>query len=212
MGYLNNNSVVVDCILTKKGREKLSLGRDNFNITQFALSDDEIDYSLWNPAHPLGSAYYGTIIENMPIVEAVPDETQMMKYKLVTLPRNTQKIPVISVGETSRTLNYNEFFEIEPQVINYTGGNDILGYTAILHNNDIATLSVATSANTNYTPSAPIYIGDGQYARSTYVIGKKFKITGKQLSVDKSTTITIIGNETGNRQTIQLTVKKYVQP
>lgn len=212
MGYLDNSSVTVDCTLTKKGRELLSLGRSEFNITQFALADDEIDYTLWNPAHPLGTDYYGVIIENMPITEAVPDETQMMKHKLLTLPRNTKKIPVVSVGETTRTLNFNESFEIEPQTINYTNGNATLGYTAILHNNDIATISSTSSTSTNVSPTIPRYLGDGQYARSTYVTGKKFKITGKQLSVDKTTTITFIANETGARKTIQLTVKKYIQP
>ena len=82
MGYLNNQVVTVDAILTKKGRELLAKGDGSFNITQFALSDDEVDYTLYNPNHPSGSAYYGEAIENMPLLEAFPDETQMMKYKL----------------------------------------------------------------------------------------------------------------------------------
>jgi len=95
MGYLNNQVVEVDAILTKRGRELLSRGAQYFNITQFALADDEIDYRLWNPNHSLGSNYYGEIIEQMPILEAVPDEQQMMKSKLVTLPKTTRKVPVI---------------------------------------------------------------------------------------------------------------------
>ena len=71
MGYLNNSTITVDAILTKKGRELLARGKDEFKITQFALADDEIDYDLWNPAHPLGSDYYGVIIENMPLVEEI---------------------------------------------------------------------------------------------------------------------------------------------
>ena len=65
MGYLNNQVVTVDAILTKKGRELLAKGDGSFNITQFALSDDEVDYTLYNPNHPSGSAYYGEAIENM---------------------------------------------------------------------------------------------------------------------------------------------------
>ncbi len=80
MGYLNNGSIVIDSILTKKGRELLARGQNEFVVTQFGLSDDEVDYTLWNPNHPLGSAYYGIAIENLPILEAIPDETQMMKY------------------------------------------------------------------------------------------------------------------------------------
>ena len=88
MGYLNKQTVTVDAILTKKGRELLARGRSAFNITKFAVADDEIDYGLYNPAHPLGTEYYGSVIENMPVVEASADETQNLRYKLVTLDSN----------------------------------------------------------------------------------------------------------------------------
>ena len=66
MGYLNNSVVTVDAILTKKGRELLARGDGSFKITQFALADDEIDYTLYNPSHPSGSAYYGeSIVEKL---------------------------------------------------------------------------------------------------------------------------------------------------
>ena len=48
MGFLDNSSVTVDAILTKRGRELLAEGRDKFQITQFALADDEVDSDLWN--------------------------------------------------------------------------------------------------------------------------------------------------------------------
>jgi len=51
MGYLDNTSITVDAILTKKGRQKLASGQ-SLNITKFALGDDEIDYTLYEPAHP----------------------------------------------------------------------------------------------------------------------------------------------------------------
>lgn len=108
MGYLNNTTVTVDAILTKKGRELLAKGGSAFNITQFALADDEIDYDLWNQSHPLGDAKMGIVIENLPITEAVPDETQSMKYKLITLPEGTKSIPYISTqGTTAIALSQN---------------------------------------------------------------------------------------------------------
>ena len=97
MGYLNNQVVTIDAILTKKGRELLARGDGSFNITQFALADDEIDYTMYNPTHPSGAAYYGEAIENMPLMEAFPDETQIMKYKLATLPRGTAKMPILDM-------------------------------------------------------------------------------------------------------------------
>ena len=47
MGYLNNSVITVDAILTTKGRELLARNDGSFQITQFALSDDEIDYTLY---------------------------------------------------------------------------------------------------------------------------------------------------------------------
>ena len=57
MGYLNGNTITVDAILTKHGRKKLAQGQ-SLGITQFSLSDDGIDYSLWNSSHPSGSANF----------------------------------------------------------------------------------------------------------------------------------------------------------
>lgn len=209
MGYLDNSSITVDAILTKKGRELLAKGRDQFKITQFALSDDEIDYNLWNPAHPLGSSYYGIIIENMPLVEALPDETQVMKYKLVTLPRRTARIPVISVGQTSITLVApGSTATITPNTDNFDRGNSTYGYTAIIADSDVAALSVTRpTARTTAQPTLPSFYGDVN--QSVSATGFEFRLTAKQQLVsDKSTTITIIGNETGGRVVINLTVRK----
>ena len=114
MGYLNNSTITVDAILTKKGRELLAKGQSQFNITQYAVADDEVDYSLYTTAHPLGSAYYGAIIEGMPVLEASPDETQSMRYKLVSLDRGTNQIPVVSLGVDAYILNYNDSITVNP--------------------------------------------------------------------------------------------------
>ena len=131
MGYLNNTVVTVDAILTKKGRELLARGDGSFRITQFSLADDEIDYTMYNPTHPSGSAYYGQAIENMPLLEAFPQETQIMKYKLATLPRGTSKLPIISLASPSINLAQNASTAISPQTLNYLGVNapETLGYT-----------------------------------------------------------------------------------
>ena len=124
MGYLNNQVVTVDAILTKKGRELLAKGDGSFNITQFALSDDEVDYTLYNPNHPSGSAFYGEAIENMPLLEAFPDESQMMKYKLVTLPRQTAKMPVLAGSGIGPLLKIPQLSSetITPETLNYLNG------------------------------------------------------------------------------------------
>lgn len=118
MGYLDNSVVTVEAILTKKGRELLAKGNNAFNITQFALADDEIDYDLWNQNHPFGEAKMGIVIENLPITEPVPDETQSMKYKLLTLDAGSQSIPYIDTqGTTAVEFKQNELGTSATKVI-----------------------------------------------------------------------------------------------
>lgn len=210
MGYLDNSTVTVDAILTRKGRQLLSQGKDAFKIVQFALADDEVDYDLWNPNHPLGSNYYGTIIENMPLVEALPDETQVMKYKLLTLPKKSTKIPVVTVGNSTITLIApGDQSTITPNTSNFEGGNSTLGYTAILSNSDVAEIRVAPGGEiqNSVLPTTPRFIGDNEDAQSVAVVGRSFVVIAKDQLADVTATITIIGNETGGSTTINLTVK-----
>jgi len=204
MGYLDNSSITVDAILTKKGRELLAKGRDFFVISQFALADDEVDYELWNPAHPLGSDYYGIIIENMPIVEAVTDESYNLKYKLLTLPKNTIRIPIIIPNPTSITIEENG----NQQTVTITtknGGNNTLGYTVTLLNSDAASIVGDGQGIANNTDP----VGANEDRRSvTISCNSQFTITTKVLAdnVDISTKIIVVGNETGGREEIELTV------
>ena len=210
MGYLNNSTITVDAILTKKGRELLARGRDEFKITQFALSDDEIDYDLYNTEHPLGTAYYGAAIENMPIIEAIPDETQMMKYKLVTLPKGTARIPVVDAGLTVLNLQGRQTALISPTTVNFTNGNAQYGYTAILSDSDVAEIRViSAAANQAGAPTVAQFIGDSEAAQSVTVSGMQFEIVAKeQLLSSKTATLLLIGNETGGRALITINVAK----
>lgn len=210
MGYLNNSSITVDAILTRRGRELLARGRNEFNITHFALADDEIDYDLWNTDHPLGTAYYGRTIENLPITEAVPDETQNMKYKLVTLPKKTIRIPIVSVPQTSITLSAGQSATIRPETINYTDGNTTYGYTAILADSDVCMIEVTEGPKVNM-PGQPLMmaISDMEAGQAVTVVGREFRIRAKgQVTTAKSTTLTVIGNETGGQKVINITVQK----
>ena len=123
MGYLDNTSITVDAILTKRGRELLSQGGlGAFNITQFALGDDEIDYTLFNEDHPNGSQFSGEAIENMPLIEAIPDEGNVMIHKLITLNSGTSKLPLITVNVPKLTLNLGASATITPSTLNF---NDV---------------------------------------------------------------------------------------
>ncbi|MFA5392662.1 MAG: hypothetical protein WC306_03235 [Candidatus Paceibacterota bacterium] len=133
MGYINSpsNIITVDTILTKKGRELLSAGKP-LNITKFALSDDEIDYSLWNTGHPSGSDYYGVAIESLPLIEAVPDESKVMKSKLVTLAAGSTTVPIIGTAIPNITfasvINSSTAIGQNIKAFTQNGNNDTLGY------------------------------------------------------------------------------------
>ena len=208
MAYLDNTEITVDAILTKKGREKLAAG-DGLNITKFALGDDEIDYTLYEPAHPKGSAYYDASIKAIPVTEASPDETQVLRYKLVTLPKNTTKIPKVEFGIPSISVNQNSG-QVTLSPTTSPSGNSQSGYTVILANKNAGTVTgtgLAAGAS-----SVPSFLGDEITATAAIETGIEFSfIPNPQITQTIRTTITVYGNETGGSQTIPVTVT-YVQP
>lgn len=214
MGYLNNSIVTVDAILTTKGRQLLAANNGTFLITQFALADDEIDYSLYNPQHPSGSAYYGEAIENMPLLEAFPQETQMMKYKLITLPRGTAKVPILNVGYTSIVIKQGASLAITPQTLNYLGGNtyETSGYTATIA--DVRTMSTFQGVGINTPQAAALNATTTTYGTSVSatVVGTTINLTATTVNTlfgsnsSIYTTLTIVGNDSGARTQIPVTV------
>ena len=212
MGYLNNSTRTLDAILTKKGREILSTG-GNFTVTQFALGDDEIDYGLWDTTHTQGTDFYGEAIDNLPMIEANPDETQIMRYKLVTLPKSTAKMPMVTVvGGPFTFTNPGDTIPFEPQT---TSGlsNDTLGYTVILHDSDSCVLDVLEPAPGFTGATIPTFLSDDDQKQSISAVGVKFQLTSKsQPNADIQTKVTVIGNETGGTTSVNVTVKKTVIP
>ena len=216
MGFLNNTTVTVDAILTKKGRELLAQGSNAFNITKFALADDEVDYKLFDVTHPNGSEQYGAVIENMPLLEAFPDENHVMRYKLVTLPKNTQKMPILTV---------------QPGTIHFTAGAGLVqppitvapstanvqdnSYTFILHDQTIANMAVQNPAGGQGGGGAttPFFLGEDDAPNSKTLVAKSVRVTVKPLQASsgtssKSTQLTVVGNDTG--ATTSITVKNSV--
>jgi hypothetical protein len=216
MSYLSNTSVVVDAILTKKGRELLARNDGSFRITQFSLSDDEIDYTLYNPNHPSGSAFYGEAIEAMPIIQAYPNDNEIMKYKLITLPRGTAKIPVLDLGYTSIIIRQGASLAITPQTLNYLGATSTFeqsGYVATI--GDVRTMSSfngvgintaeATALNTTTTIGTNV---------SKTVIGTTINLTATTVNTlfgsntQLQTTLVVVGRDSGARISIPVTIKK----
>ena len=215
MGYLNNSVVTVDAILTTKGRQLLAQNDGSFRITQFALADDEIDYTLYNPSHPSGSAYYGQAIQNMPLLEAFPQETQIMKYKLTTLPRGTAKMPILDLGYTSIVIKQGASLAITPQTLNYAGGNtyEASGYTATI--SDVRTMSTFEGVGIN-TPQAASLNATTTLGTnvSKTVVGTTINLRATTVNTLFGTntalyaTLTVVGRDSGARVQIPITVTK----
>ncbi len=216
MGYLNNSIVTVDAILTNKGRELLARGDGSFKITQFALADDEVDYTLYNPTHASGSAFYGQAIENMPLLEAFPETTQNLRYKLVTLPRGTAKMPVLDIGYSSITLKQGASLSITPQTLNYLNNNQVYeanGYTATIA--DVRTLNtfngvgIQTERVTQLNQTETI----GTNVSKT-VIGTTINLTATTVNTlfgtntQLYTSLQIVGRDSGARVTIPVIITK----
>ena len=200
MAYLDNSEIIVDAILTKKGREKLAAGQA-LNITQFALGDDEIDYELYDAAHPKGSAYYDSAIRAIPVLEASPDETQNLRYKLVTLPKGSTKIPQVSIGVTEIKTNQNSG-KITVTPTTSPAGNTTAGYTAVL-----ADKSAGTLVGVGLASSGQLTVSDSVVATADVKRGITFDfIPNPSLTNSVVTTLTIYGNETGGSITIPVTV------
>jgi len=221
MGYLNNTSVVVDAILTDKGRQLLAQNDGSFQITQFSLSDDEVDYTLYNPNHPSGSAFYGEAIENMPIIQAFPEANEIMKYKLITLPRGTAVLPVISVGYSTIVLKQGSSLSLTPQTLNYLGATSTFeqsGYVATI--GDVRTMSAFNGVGIN-TANATALNATGVTTVGTNVsktvIGTTINLTATTVNTlfgtntTLYTTLTVIGRDSGARILIPVQIQQVTQ-
>ena len=217
MSILNPSTVTVDAILTTKGRELLARNDGSFQITQFSLADDEVDYTLYNPNQPSGSAFYGEAIEAMPVIEAFPNESQIMRYKLVTLPRGTSRLPVINVGYSSIILKQGASLTITPQTLNYLGATSTFeanGYIVTVADSRLLSSFQGTGINTTTLGTTDLNTTTGTVL-SLSQIGTSFTLTGTTINTlfgttltTLTTTITFIGRDSGARVTIPLNIQK----
>ena len=220
MGYLNNAVITVDAILTDRGRELIARGDGSFKITQFALSDDEIDYSLYDPTDPSGSAFFGKNIENMPLLEAMPKATQNLRYKLTTLPRGTAQMPVLDIGYESITLKQGATLSITPQTLNYLGNNQVFeasGYTVTI--SDVRTMAsfegigVNTQAAQNLNATQTLGAATQKTVIGTTINMKATTVNSLfgSSATEIKTSILVVGRDSGAQITIPLTVTKNTQ-
>ena len=227
MGFLDNTTITVDAILTKKGRELLARGQNEFRICKFALADDEIDYNLYDTSHPNGSNFYGAVIENMPLLEAFVDENQLMRYKLTTLPKETAKLPILELPNSSLTFNGAGITQtITPNTRN---GVD-QSYIFIIQDASIANITQLTSAGGSSSQTqtqvkrlpdgtleedfviksgttTPVFLNETERKRSITITGQSVNVISRSITSQTSTNVTVIGADTGATLNLPITVK-----
>jgi len=126
MSFLDKSSLIVDAVLTKIGRERLS--QNDFLVDKFALGDDEVDYKLYNEANTQGPNNYGIVIENMPIHQAFLSTDLALKYKLVTQDIGSQITPEIgdSVPSEIELTGEGNVAVINPSVVGGLGDEEFI--------------------------------------------------------------------------------------
>ncbi len=209
MGYLDNSSITVDAVLTKKGREILKNG-GNLNVTSFTLSDTGVDYTLWNPDHPSGSAFYGEAIENLPMLEASVHAEYNLRNRLISLNQNTVAIPAIvlgnldSSGGTTKTFNEGDenTGNISVDLVGYssTGGATLNGmeYYFVIQDPSIISTSARLMSNLSGTTRMFLQEQDIPHAQQYGFNGDSFMISPiQQDTAGKQTNVYVVHVETG---------------
>ena len=216
MGYLDNSSITVDAVLTKKGREILKNG-GNLNISSFTLSDTGVDYSLWNSDHPSGSAFYGEAIENLPMLEASVHAEYNLRNRLISLNQNTIAVPALTLGNLDTVggslKTFNEGDEstgtINVELLGYTPSNNLGGgfqYYFVIQDPSLISTAAENMGGLSGTSKQFLQEQDIPFAQQYGFNGNSFKISPiQQDTTGKQTTIYVVHIETGAYNSFTIT-------
>ena len=219
MGYLDNSTIVVDAVLTKQGRKLLALGQ-GLNISYFTLSDTGVDYSLWNPDHPSGSAYYGEAIENLPNLEALPNSAYFMRNNLLTMERTQKAMPYVTINglgigqQASYSYEVNSTAEIPLTILLENTSGETDGWTLVIPDNSL--INVVNSPNWTQSSiggNVQAYLNDQEIANA--VVWETGPGSG-QIFLQRSNTtttrtviVTFISKSTGAYKHFNITMPRH---
>ena len=193
MGYLDNSTVTVDAILTKQGRKRLAQGQQ-LNISFFSLTDTGVDYTLWNPDHPSGSAFYGDAIEKLPQLEAIPSAEYFMRNRLVTLDKDTTAMPIITEVDDHNFYELSTPKTFEPVLLNHA---EPAGYHLVVPDKTLLTVSSDGGTVGDYSGTALQFINAQSMPQAEVYAGTYFTVTPKASDRQRKITVTFISQTTG---------------
>ena len=215
MGYLDNTSVTVDAVLTKKGRQLIANG-DPLDIQHFTLSDTGVSYNLWNPDHPSGSAYYGEAIENLPQVEAGTQVQYSLRNKLLTLVKDATALPLMDLSATNMSFSTATAQSITATLLGYAAGQST-GIQVIVSDTNVVT-PVNAGASHPITGNAMQFIIQQDIAQAAmYEMTNGYPHTIQftpvtDLPSDSTTNVTIFDIATGAYNSFDVSVDGSIVP
>jgi hypothetical protein len=217
MGYLDNSTIVVDAVLTKHGRKLLAKG-EGLNIKYFTLSDTGIDYSLWNPDHPSGSAYYGEAIENLPSLEALPSSTYFMRNNLITMNRDDLTLPYVKLDNKGIGVSLNLTFDPVADHSLVFGvelsPDETTGWQCVVSDDSLISITSNWTRST-ISGNAASYLNDVEIANaavyeSNDIGNTMINIVRTSTTTERSLTLTFISRSTGAYKHATLTLPAIV--
>ena len=185
MGYLDKTETTIDAVLTKLGRQYIASGK-SFQITKFALGDDEIDYSLWDTTQNNP----GVFIEQLPVFEAIIDENYAFKSKLLTLNPTVDVIPSIIANVSEIRIPISNTGTVNETIVTLTSNptDSNTSYFVVLLDDTAGTLRMVTGRTDQFA-----FLPANTLATNTV-----------------TTRIIVVGEETGARLEIPVVVTKTV--
>ena len=185
MGYLDKTETTIDAVLTKLGRQYIASGKP-FQITKFALGDDEIDYSLWDTTQNNP----GVFIEQLPVFEAIIDENYAFKSKLLTLNPSVDVIPSIIANVSEIRIPISNTGAVSETIVTLTSNptDSNTSYFVVLLDDTAGTLRMVSGRTDQFS----------------------FSPTNTLSTNMVTTRIIVVGEETGARLEIPVTVTKEV--
>ena len=213
MGFINNTSYILNAVLTKKGKQYLSKSDGKFNITKFALADDEIDYTLWDAAHPKGTDYYGAVLESTPMLEPCVDPEVVMKYKLITMPVGTKALPYINnvtptslLGDNALETQYNPDFTpdwtfsdhlVNPNTQGADGAFSAEKYSFLVLNKNVVDIATGQGENVNFDVGAVYNEESGRTSKKVIDNVATIRTGPGTVGTSRETSIIITGQMSG---------------
>jgi len=235
MGFLDHstNNIILDAVLTDAGRRQLAANKGDFRIAYFSLADDEVDYSLITKfGRAIGKE---KISKNTPIFEAQTNAQIALKNRLLSLPDPTvTRLPSITAsvaGTESITLSRLTAANQEASVTleqTMTGGRTIpdgavdSSFTVIMPDRFVKLPDRSFFAIDEISRMASYTIVAGGQRNASGGASTSFRVRitsglddemfdgfGDQGNKSQiSSVITIIGNQTGFRKDVQVSITK----